>query len=57
MTSQLIKAAAYYECSAKTGEGTTDLFDSMIRISVNGIKARKTLSKQNRKMSRVFRKR
>lgn len=59
-TAQSIKAAAYFECSAKTGEGVADLLESLIRISISGIEARRNKSKakkkaEARKMSNFFR--
>ncbi|ROV93013.1 hypothetical protein VPNG_09425 [Cytospora leucostoma] len=36
LTAREIDAAAYFECSAKTGEGVVDFFESMVRIAVNG---------------------
>ncbi|KUI73560.1 Rho-related GTP-binding protein RhoE [Cytospora mali] len=56
LTAQSIKAAAYFECSARTGEGTADFLESVIRISVNGVKERRKVSKKTRKMSNFFRK-
>lgn len=57
-TAQSIKAAAYFECSAKTGEGVTDFLESLIRICVNGVEARnnKARAKNTRKVSNFFRK-
>ncbi|KAI3394552.1 hypothetical protein diail_2543 [Diaporthe ilicicola] len=49
-------AAAYYECSAKTGEGVTEFFESLARYSVQTIRNRNKLrQKASRKFSGLFR--
>ncbi|KAK7735237.1 hypothetical protein SLS53_007627 [Cytospora paraplurivora] len=54
LTAREIDAAAYFECSAKTGEGVVDFFESMVRIAVNGVRTRSKTTKK-RKFSNFFR--
>lgn len=56
-TARKNKAAAYYECSAKTGEGVTEFFESLARFSVQATRTRyKLRQKASRRFSNLFRK-
>lgn len=56
-TARKNKASAYYECSAKTGEGVTEFFESLVRFAVQASRTRAKLGrKASRRLSSLFRK-
>ncbi|KKY32629.1 putative ras family gtp-binding protein rho1p [Diaporthe ampelina] len=56
-TARMNKASAYYECSAKTGEGVTEFFESLARFTVQATRTRyKLRQKASRGFSDLFRK-
>ncbi|KAI7782296.1 hypothetical protein LA080_013702 [Diaporthe eres] len=56
-TARKNKASAYYECSAKTGEGVTEFFESLVRFSVQATRTRYKLRQgASRRFSNLFRK-
>ncbi|POS79949.1 hypothetical protein DHEL01_v201657 [Diaporthe helianthi] len=55
-TARKNKASAYYECSAKTGEGVTEFFESLVRFAVQASRTRTKLrQKASRRFSSLFR--